>query len=64
MGSALDGPASGDEFWRSCVSPQWRVGSYLLPYRGYSKLRTHTALGSYGREHRTTLGAVRVLNFE
>ena len=32
--------------------------------RGYSKLRTHTIIGPYGRsteEHRTFLGAVRVL---
>ena len=32
-------------------------------YRGYSKLRTQTAIGSYGRakKHGNTLGAVRVL---
>ena len=36
-------------------------------YRGYSKVGTRTALGSYGRpiqEHNTTLGAVRVFDFE
>ena len=36
-------------------------------YRGYSELRTHTALGPYGRSvprTMTFLGAVRVLNFE
>ena len=33
-------------------------------YRGYSKLRTHTVLGPYGRSDRPFLRAVRVLNFE
>ena len=36
----------------------------LAWYRGYSKLRTHTVLGPYGRSIRTFLRAVRVLTFE
>ena len=33
-------------------------------YRGYSKLRTHTVLGPYGRSKRTFLRAACVLTFE
>ena len=33
-------------------------------YRDYSKLRTHTVLGPYGRSIMTFLRAVRVLTFE
>jgi len=42
------------------------AGGLGTPYRGYSKLRTGTALGSYSMPmlRRTFLGAVRVLDFE
>ena len=35
--------------------------AYVGAYRGYSKLRTHTVPGPYGRSIRTFLRAVRVL---
>jgi hypothetical protein len=39
--------------------------NHYLEYRGYSKLRTRTVLGSYGRTMpRNTLGAIFVLIHE
>ena len=40
------------------------LAAWCLTYRGYSKLRTVTVLGFYGRSIRTLLRAVRVLTFE
>jgi hypothetical protein len=48
----------------------WRSeeGCGMRGYRGYSKLRTRTALGPYGRASPRSIGppegAMRVLNFE
>ena len=48
------------------VRSVWVAGVHAAvhTYRGYSKLRTHTVLGPYGRSIRTFLRAVRVLTFE
>jgi len=39
-----------------CAPPQV-IGPYSRPYRGYSTLRTQTALGSYGRAIPRSIGS-------